>query len=243
MPRSPEYDIVGGGITILESRTKDHLGREAVVFTSGHIAFRQSLLVRAEDANRLATYQDLRDDTRVGVLAGTTGEARLLQLTGLAGEDGILVPGVRVSTLSGEILADGSPDYFITAAKESENLVGRTRLYPPSNDKPQVIYLGEDTGERELLDALSGGEIDALARGEIGNREASSVDDSGFVVTALDDTFELGGFTLDAKDAALASCLSERIDWLTDNGNIGYREWLADRGVFMGRARLWGGPS
>ena len=234
-----EYDIVGGGITILDSRTKDSAGNEAVVFTSGHIAFRQSLLVRAEDADRLATHADLTRDVRVGALAGTTGEARLLELTGLVGAGGVLLPGVRVDTPQGAVVADGSSGYFITAAEESENLVGRTRLYPPSEDMPQVVYLGDESGEQELLDALAEGTIDALARGEIGNREASGVSSTGFAVTALDEAYELGGFTLDLEDVALASCLNERINWLTDNRNIGYAEWREDPAVFMGRARMW----
>ena len=81
LPADPAYDMVGGGITILESRTRDATGKTKIVFTSGHIAFRQSLLVRAADAGRLAGYNDLTSGVRVGVLAGTTGEARLLRLT------------------------------------------------------------------------------------------------------------------------------------------------------------------
>ena len=84
LPADPAYDMVGGGITILESRTRDATGKTKIVFTSGHIAFRQSLLVRAADAGRLAGYNDLTSGVRVGVLAGTTGEARLLRLTRLA---------------------------------------------------------------------------------------------------------------------------------------------------------------
>ena len=214
-----------------------------MVFTSGHIAFRQSLLVRAEDVERLSTHADLTSDVRVGALAGTTGEARLLQLTGLAGDGGVLAPGVRLDTPQGAAVADGTSAYFITAASESEVLAGRTRLYPPSENMPQVVYLGDETGEQELLDALADGTIDALARGEIGNRDASSVTNNRFVVTALDEATELGGFTLDVKDAELAACLNERIDWLTDNRSIGYREWLEDTSIFMQRARLWNKPS
>ena len=63
---TPEYDITGGGITILEARTQDTTGKTVVAFTSGHIKFRQSLLVRVN------TYDALTDDERVGVLASTT---------------------------------------------------------------------------------------------------------------------------------------------------------------------------
>lgn len=55
-------------------------GGRRFVFTAGHIEFRQSLLVRAADAQRLGRHRDLTDADRVGVLAGTTGEARLLEL-------------------------------------------------------------------------------------------------------------------------------------------------------------------
>ena len=56
---TPAYDIVGGGITILEARTQDTTGKTVVTFTSGHIDFRQSLLVRTEDAQRLNSYDAL----------------------------------------------------------------------------------------------------------------------------------------------------------------------------------------
>ena len=93
-----EFDVIGGGITILDSRTRDPQGREAVVFTSGHIAFRQSLLVRAEDESGFMSYEDLASDVRVGALAGTTGEARLLELTGLTNSNGALAAGVIIET-------------------------------------------------------------------------------------------------------------------------------------------------
>ena len=115
---TPEYDIVGCGITILDSRTRDAQGNKAVAFTSGHIKFRQSLLVRPEDAERLAGYADLTEDVRVGGLAGTTGEHRLLELAGLVDEEGVLTGGTRVDTTQGVVVADGNSEYVITAAGE-----------------------------------------------------------------------------------------------------------------------------
>lgn len=112
----PDYDIVGGGITILDSRRHDAAGKQVFLFTSGHIAFRQSLLVRAEDSERLASYADLTSDVRIGALAGTTGKFRLLELVGLVGQDGVLSPGVQVDTPHGAVVADGSQDYVITSA-------------------------------------------------------------------------------------------------------------------------------
>ena len=235
----PDYDIVGGGITILDSRTRDADGEKLVNFTSGHITFRQSLLVRAGDEERLAGYDDLTGGVRVGVLAGTTGEARLLELTGLTNSDGALAAGTRVETPRGEVVADGSASYVITAAGESSNLAGRRHIYPPSDTMPQVIYLGEELGEIELLEALDGGTIDALARGEIGNRSAAHASGGIFTVTALDDAVERGGFTLAVQDDALLSCLNEKIEYLTDSGRIGYAEWLNNSSVFIDRARTW----
>ena len=238
---SDQYDVVGGGITILESRTRDAQGREAVAFTSGHISFRQSLLVRADDAERITSHADLNGDMRVGVLAGTTGEHRLLELLGLVNDQGELVKGVRVETPEGPLAADGTGNYSITAAGASPNLEGRIRLYPPNADRPQVVYLGSELGEAELLEGLAEGKIDAVARGEIGNLDAAHSSEGAFVVTALDDRVETGGFTLAASDTELVACLNERINWLTDNRNIGYGEWLKNPAVFLERAKEWNG--
>ena len=237
----PEFDVIGGGITILESRTRDAEGREAVVFTSGHISFRQSLLVRAGEESRFQDYEGLTSDVRVGTLAGTTGEARLLELTGLTNSDGVLADGVVVDTPDGEVVADGSADYFITAAAASENLTGRRGMRPPADNMPAVVYLGDQLGEAELLAALLDGRIDALARGEVGNRDAAHAHGDAFVVALLDDAVERGGFTLDVERADLAACMSDRIDFLTDEMSIGYADWLRDPSVFMRRAEMWNG--
>lgn len=235
----PEYDLIGGGITILDSRTRDAAGKQVVVFTTGHVTFRQSLLVRAADAERLASHAALTGDVRVGALAGTTGEFRLLELTGLVDANGVLAAGARVETAQGAVIADGSANYSITPAGATENLAGRQRLYPPDETMPQVIYLGDELGEAELIAALRDGAIDALARGEIGNRDAASAADGGLVVTALDTAVEHGGFTLAVADAALAACLDEKINWLTADQRIGYAEWVENPLVFMERARMW----
>ena len=54
-----------------------------------------------------------------------------------------------------------------------------------------------------------------------------------------DDETEHGGFALSAADAGLASCLSEKIDYLTDDRRIGYAEWREDPSVFLRRAEAW----
>ena len=235
----PLYDIVGGGITILDSRTRDAAGKTMVTFTSGHIAFRQSLLVRAEDADRLASHGDLTSTVRVGALAGTTGEARLLELTGFVDADGVLAAGTQIETPEGMLVADGSAEYTITSARASPSLSGRQQLYPPAPTMPHIIYLGGETGHLDLLDALEAGSVDAVIRGGIGPPESASVQDGPFVAMALDDQVEYGGFTLSAEDRELAACLGEHINWLTDSRRLGYAEWRADPAVFMGRAQMW----
>ncbi len=236
---TPAFDVVGGGVTILESRTLDHEGRRAVAFTSGHIAFRQSLLTRAADAERLASYDSLTRDVRVGVLRGTTGEARLLRITGIANRDGALLAGTRVETPAGAVVADGTSRYAITAAVASLELKGRERIVPPDPGMPQVVYLGDESGEEELLSALRDGAVDAVARGEVGNGEAARASDGAFRIAALDTLKEYGGFALDASDEGLLTCLDERIDWLTDERRVGYAQWRADPGVFLDRAGSW----
>ena len=238
-PLRDDIDMVGGGITILDSRTRDAAGAQVVRFTSGHITFRQSLLVRAGEAERFPDHAHLTSQHRVGALAGTTGEARLLQLTGLVDAAGILAAGTSVQTRTGTVVADGSAAYSITAAGASPNLVGRQRLLPPARNMPQVIYLGDDAGETELLQALRDGRIDALARGEIGNRDAVHASGGDFEVAALDAEVEHGGFVLAADAAELAACIDAKINWLTDNRRIGYAEWRNDPTVFLRRAETW----
>lgn len=238
-PAGDDIDMVGGGITILDSRTRDAAGAQVVRFTSGHITFRQSLLVRAGQVDRFTSYDRLTSQHRIGALAGTTGEARLLELTGLVDSAGVLAAGTRVHTRSGMVVADGSAAYVITAAGVSSDLVGRQRLEPPAPNMPQVVYLGEESGETELLQALRDGRIDALARGEIGNRDAVHASGDAFEIAALDAEVEYGGFALAAEAGELAACIDAKINWLTDNRRIGYADWRNDPSVFLRRAETW----
>ena len=229
----PKFDIVGGGITILDSRTRNATGDTVVTFTSGHITFRQSLLVRAADVERFSSYDQLDETTRVGALAGTTGEHRLLVLTGLAQPNGRLAKGVHVETPRRLVVADGSDDWIITASQSSPALAGRTKLFKPSDNKPEIIYR---TDELQLLAMVSNGSLDAVARGAIGNRDASHDSGGRLAIGALDPAKELGGFALDHDNTVLAACLSKALDWLTDRRHIGYSQWRADPQVFMKRA-------
>ena len=240
LPAGPEFEIAAGGITILESRRLDHSGRRAIAFSSGHAAVRQTLLVRAADAERIRTHADLTSDDRIGVLAGATGEARLLQLTGLVDEHGTLAAGTRIETASGAVTADGSAAFSITAAEQTANVAGRTRLIPPSAGMPQVIYLGDD--EAVLIEALLAGRIDGFARGDIANVDAARAAGGALAVTAHDQTaVEWAGFALAVEDAALLACIDARVEWLTDGRRIGYADWAANPDVFRERAGVWNG--
>ena len=236
---SHDYDIVLGGITNLDTRRYDKDGVEQIAFTSSHLTFRHSLLTRAEAAERLDSYAALTSDDRVGVVPSTTGESRLLEITGLTDADGVLLAGVTVETPAGALTADGSADYVITAADESDGLEGRTRLLPPDESKPQVVYLGAELGEVVLIDALKDGEIDAIARGQIGNGLVASASDGELVISALDEAVEYGGLSTDVDAVALRECLNDKIEWLTDDGALDYADWLDDATIFMQRADLW----
>ena len=237
LPATPEFDVVGGGITILESRTLDATGQRAVAFTSGHVAFRQSLLVRTGDEERFSSYDNLTSDVRVGVFRATTGEARLLQITGITNADGVLSSGVRIETPAGTVVADGTNRYTITAASVSDGLEERTHILPPSTAMPQVVYT-DVADEEGLLAALRDGTLDAVARGEISNIEAAHASGNSLVVAAVDSLAEHGGFALDADNVEMLTCLDEKLDWLTDGRRLGYAEWRADPGVFLARAAL-----
>ena len=237
----PDLDIVGGGITIRPARTFNSAGDKVVEFTSGHILFRQSLLVRSEDADLYPTHRHLTSDVRVGVAPATTGEGRLLLLTGLRDSDGRLAAGTRVVTESGTLVADGSDRFVITPAGSTPNLESRQLLEPPSSDMPVVVYLEDGTSEAAMQEAVRNGLIDAYANEEIGNLEAvhAQENEGGFAVTAYDTEAELGGWALPADQPELIACLDDKINHLTDHRRIGVAEWRVDPDVFLRRAEAW----
>ena len=238
LPATGGVDIAGGGISIVESRTRDDQGTTVVAFTSGHIQYRQSLLVREGDVQRYASFDHLSGGDRVGASRNTTNEQRLLELTGITGPNGVLAAGTRVHTADGVVIADGTSDYVITAAGASGNIKTRIRIEPPSPTQPEVYY---EFSEPTALYALAAGGIDAVVSEAISNTEAAAAYRGGGVlaVSALDETVEWGGWTLRAGDAALLACLNAKIDYLTDNQRIGFPEWHEDNQVFIERALAW----
>ena len=228
---TPDFDVIGGGIIILEDRTKNAEGETAIAFTTSHLAVRQSMLVRAEDAERLRDHALLTSDVKVGVLGGTTGEAGMLRLTGYVDGTGVLTKGARI-----EIVADGTDNVRITAGLRRTQLAAWRFLHPPDENLPTIVYMDEG----EQLAALTDGRIDVIARDEVVLSLAASQSDGAFVVTGVDAaSSEHGGFSVDVDDTGLLACFNERIPWLTAGGNIGYPEWRQDNSVFAQRATLW----
>ena len=232
------YHMVGGGITALPERTRDAEGRQVIRFGMGHISFRQSLLVRSESA--ISRHDDLTSQHRVGVLRGTTGEQRLLELTGIIDAAGFIGRGTQVHLAEGSSLIAGDPGtesaLRIAAGTGSVAIATRVRLVPAANDRPEVLYFNS---ESELISALIDGEVDAVARGELGNR-VTARDTPGLRVTAIDvEGHERGAFSYPDTPAgnALRVVMNAAVACLTANGTIEFAQWLDSGGtVFATRA-------
>lgn len=175
-PAEDEFDMVGGGITILDSRTFDATGSEVlpvVAFTDSHIKFQQSLLVRAVDLPRLPTHDALLPSDVVGVMQNTTGELRLLQLLGITDNEGTMLPETVLDTTNRTLpqviylkdesallsaLSDGSIDAVARgtagngqAAQESNGLFAVTAL------DTEIEYGGftVDINDTDLLERMN----------------------------------------------------------------------------------------
>lgn len=93
----------------------------------------------------------------------------------------------------------------------------------------------EYPGEDELLAALVAGEIDALARGEIGNRYQETLDPSLVTIDPRD--FGEGmAFSVDPANPDLLAALGATLALVTADGTVGYTDWLADPGIFLATA-------
>ena len=235
------YDMVGGGITALPERTQDADGRQVIRFGVGHIRFRQSLLVRSGSV--INRHGDLTSEHRVGALRGTTGEKRLLELTGIIDAAGFVRRGTRVQLASGGVLIAGKPDsdsaMRIAAGTGSIAIATRVRLTPAGNARPEVLYFNS---ESEQISALLEGVVDAVARGELGNR-VTARDTPGLRVTAIDtEDNERGAFSYpDARAGnALRLAMNTAITCLTANGTVGFSQWFDSGGtIFAKRAEEW----
>lgn len=241
----PNIDIAIGGITYEERRTVNAENVPIVATTRGDVIFKQSLLMKSEDANRIKTHADLSCSYVIGAVRGTTGEYRFLAesdiLTNL--ETGLITKGITVVLDNKkQITSDGSLSIY------NPLLARRTMLIPPNCLLPLVKYfVAEDT----MIPALEEGYIDGIARGYIGNHLVAEKSHGKFVVTAIyslecpkqesivckKSENSVMYIKLDSKD--LLTKLNRYIEYLTEDGKIGYEEWKTDPQVFMKRAKLY----
>lgn len=232
----PELDMVGGGITILEDRryNLDLSSQPLINFGIGHIEFRQSLLVQFSSTIR--THADLDAGDTVGVIRGTTGESRFLQLVGLTDSSGYLAPNTTVITDTNETIITDQRTHKISASYSTTEIENRIHISSSDTGAPTVVYY---TSEQAQIEALSNFMVDAIARGEIGNTIAASASNGSLKVTAIDTSdFEEAGFSYPntAEGDILKNFMNAAIMCITSNGTIGFNDWYTDKSIFLNRA-------
>jgi len=88
--------------------------------------------------------------------------------------------------------------------------------------------------ESELLPALMKGKIDAIARGEIGNKYQESTNKK--LITIAKKSFgENFAFAIDNSNKILANTINQAIRQITNNGKITYLQWNRKHTVFLER--------
>ncbi|HEX4045552.1 MAG TPA: transporter substrate-binding domain-containing protein [Gammaproteobacteria bacterium] len=87
------------------------------------------------------------------------------------------------------------------------------------------------TSEADLLPALLNGEIDAIARGEIGN-DYQATSNKNLVTIARRNFGEGFAFAIDSSNKLLIEKMNQAIRIVTDCGRITYAHWLKNKCVF-----------
>ncbi|PVZ69682.1 transporter substrate-binding domain-containing protein [Pelagibaculum spongiae] len=233
---STDFDLVGGGITALENRRyvgSDH-SSPLITFGVGHVSFRQSLLTR--ENFEITNYHELNHGHKIGVLAGTTGEVRLLELVGYVDDAGYLSVGSLVGYPL-DIKLESHQGDVLSAAVQSQSLAGRVSLSYEERNLPQIIYFNN---EFDALLALESGDIDGFARGEIGNQVASVQDEGVELKVAVIDRqqVEYGAFSYPAtaEGDLLRGVMDKVISCLTDDNKVGFAQWNTNNEIFSQRA-------
>ena len=100
---------------------------------------------------------------------------------------------------------------------------------------PRSVFR-QHVGEDKLLAALKKGEIDAIARGEIGNRYQQTLDPSLLTIDFRDfgDRFAM---SVDPANADLQKQLAEALAVITRDGKLGFLQWIDDPAVFSRNIR------
>ena len=88
--------------------------------------------------------------------------------------------------------------------------------------------------ELELLPALLNGRIDAIARGEIGNKYQASKNKK-LIAIAKKSFGENFAFAIDSSNKILANNLNQAIRQITNNGKIAYLQWDRKHTIFLDR--------
>lgn len=237
---SEGFDLVGGGITALEQRRFASERPETPVITFGvaHIQFRQSLLVRTDSA--IMSHGDLDGSTRVGVIKDTTGESYLLRVTGITDEEGYVRAGtvIVIKDASGEestLPPTGERTHRIRSSGSTGDIENRVSLRA-GGDAPLVIYFSSEQKETE---AITNGDVDALAGSRIGHLVRAQASDGRLRVTAVDTEVSEGGafsYPNTPEGDQLRQTMNSLINCLTDNGSIGFLQWHENPRVFLERA-------
>merc|ERR1719499_1070365 len=234
-----DFDFIGGGIAQLDARTVNEAGKQIVMYGTTNAVLRQSLLVPSDST--LESYDDLTSEHTVGPHKGTTGEGRMLVLTGISDADGYLRSGTVVTMYDGsKFTTDGTQ--YITSGLASPELAERASLIAPGDDVPGVIYFHS---EADQLTAVMGGDIDAIPgvdaipRGEIGNIIAAAASEGALKVVGFDDSnIEAMGFYYPNTDEGYATMeiMDRLVNFITADQTIMFNEYYNDETVFMARA-------
>lgn len=104
-------------------------------------------------------------------------------------------------------------------------------LRAKENNLPCNIFV-EYESESELLPALMNGKIDAIARGDIGNRYQESQNNK--LITIAKKSFgETFAFAVNNTNQRLSNNLNQAIRQITNNGKITYSQWIKNHNVFL----------
>lgn len=239
----PQIDIAMGGITREDKRLHNEKGETVIAATHKTTQFKQSLLMKAEEAKRIKNHVDLTCAYVVGAVRGTTGEYRYLAqaevVTDL--ETGDLKKGMTVVLDDkSHVTSDGTLSIY------DPKIASRSMLIPTDCELPVTKYF---TAEDSMIPALEDGFIDAIARGYIGNKLVADRSAGKFVVNAVYSLEcpkqesitcskkEESVFFVKASNQQLREQLNDYIDYLTKYGEIGYDDWAANKNVFLERAK------
>lgn len=241
--RSPEIDLVVGGIDEEERRKKNSIGKKVVDVTHKTLTFKQSLLMNKSDAAKVKTFNDLNCDYTIGVIRESTEENRFLLQSKLIGnlQLGKIRKGAKVVLENkDEITSDGELRIY------EPKLKTRTMIIPPDCPAPKVKYY---TDEPLMYSDLNEGKINGIASDHIGNQFEASKSNGKLFVTAIStldcpheksidcDKPEYATMYLKADDKELQDKLNKYIDYLTNNGAIEFEDWKANPNIFMQRAK------